>query len=243
MILLSVGASLAIAGCNGPSKAGIEARKEARERITQFSAKFVYDQAEHEFETGQLEAALGSITRAVDANPDQPKSYVLMGRIHLEMHKLDRSLEALQKATELDPEYAEAHYYAGIVYQRLTEDENALDAYNTAWELENDNPQYLLATAETHVALQDYAAARDMVESNLARFEYNGALHHLLAQITLYEGNPIGAAQIYEEASMLDPENMSLIEELAWVQYEAGWHSKCLGSTSARTSCTSRRVA
>ena len=106
-----------------------------------------------------------------------------------------------------DEQCAEAHYFAGIVFQRWSDDEQAYEHYMQAFEQESDNVQYLLASAESLVALGEFGAARELVEPKLSYFEYNSALQHLLGQIALLEGDVQEAATRYAEARMLDPEN------------------------------------
>ena len=64
----------------------------------------------------------------------------------------------------------------------------------------------------------------------LAHFEHNAGAHHLLGQIELLQGNPTAAAEWYAEAWMLQPDDLSLLDELARVQYEAGKFADCYES-------------
>jgi tetratricopeptide (TPR) repeat protein len=221
---------VALAGC-GPTKAGKEARADARARLDSFSSGFTYDQAEQEFRTGQFERALRAIDRAIEQDPNVAQFHVLRGRILIEMNLLERALESIETAIELNPDLAEAYYFAGIVQQRWTNDELAVDHYSRAFDLEGDNLEYLLATAETMVALGEFDAARELVESKLKYFERDVTLVHLLAQIAQLEGDPATAVRLFEEARMLSPEDVSLKEELMWAQFDAGMLGDCLETT------------
>jgi tetratricopeptide (TPR) repeat protein len=218
---------LGAAGC-GPTKAGIKARADAQGRMNAVGAQFTYDQAKQEFNAGQFDRAQRNIELAIERNPNSAQFEVLRGRIFLESHKLERAVDAFMTALEKDESCAEAHYYAGIVFQRWSDDEQAYTHYLGAYELEPDNVQYLLASAESLIALGEFGAARNLVEPKLSYFEYNAALQHLLGQIALLEGEVDEAARRYAEARMLDPENMALTEELAWVQFDAQQYSACL---------------
>lgn len=216
-----------IAACNGPTKGGIEAREQARNRIDEYSASFTYDQAMQEFKSGQFDRALSDINAAIEALPESARFHVLQGRIHLETDKLEDAIQSFLTAMEHDPEFAEAHYYAGIVFQRWSDDEQAYNYYGEAYEIEPDQVHYLLAKAEALIALGELDEARDLINDRLTYFEYNSAMRHLLGQIALLEGDAEAAAQLYNEAWILEPENTLLLEELAWVQYEASMFAEC----------------
>jgi tetratricopeptide (TPR) repeat protein len=215
-----------LVGC-GPTKAGLDARAEARQRMNTYSAQFTYDQAEQEFQAGQFDRALRDIDRAIAQAPEVAEFDLLKGRIHLETARLEPAVQSFFAALEKNPQLAEAHYFAGIVFQRWSDDEQAFDHYQQAYEIESDNVQYLLATAEALIALGEFDEAQGLVESRLAFFEHNAALRHLLGQIALLEGDARTAARLYEEARLLDPDNLMLMEELAWAQYSAELYGQC----------------
>ena len=217
----------ALGGCGGPTKAGIEARKQANDRVNLVSAQLTYDQAQQAFNTGQFQRALIQISNAIEKFPDSCKFYVLLGRIQLETHKLEQSIEAFEIAMEKDPKSAEPHYYEGIIYQRWSNDSKAYEQYAKAFELDPSNVQYLLASAEAKIDLHEYEAARALISEHLNFFEHNAAMRHLLGQIALLQNNPSEAVKHYTEARMLAPEDTLLLEELARAQFRAGQYSKC----------------
>ena len=227
--ILTISASillLALAGC-GPTKAGMQARADARSRIDAISAQFTYEQAKQEFEAGQFERALRDIDLAIEQSPESAQFELLRGRIHLETHRLQNAIDAFMTAIEKDPEYAEAHYFAGIVFQRWSDDEQAFAHYTKACELESDNVQYLVATAEALIALGEFEAARQAIETKLEYFENNCAMKQLLGQIAMLQGHCEVAVKYFSDARLLDPDNYPLLEELAWAQYDAGLYGQC----------------
>jgi tetratricopeptide (TPR) repeat protein len=230
IFLLGLAAAAALAGCMGPTKTGIEARKAARERVDIVNAQLHYDQAHQAWETGQFEKALSQINLAIGRYADAPPYHVLKGRIYLETHQLELALKSFEAALELDEGFADAHYFAGIVYERWSDDKAAYDHYRSAYELDNTSVRYLLPAAETLIATGDLEAAREMVESKLEYFEHNGALRHLLGQIALLEGDADRAVDMYTQARLLNPDDDFLLEDLAWAQYAAGLFSKSHGS-------------
>lgn len=222
-------ALLATAGC-GPTSHGKKMRTEARSRVDAFNSHLSYDQALQAFEVGRFDVARRQIDAALARFPKEADYHVLKGRICLETHELEKAIRSFQAAIEENESCAEAHYFAGIVLQRWSDDRAAYEHYRRAFEIESTNVQYLLASAESLVALGEFEAAAAMVEDKLAYFEYNSALRHLLGQIALMNGDPATAAECFAHARLLNPDDLLLLEELAWAQYAAGSFSQCYDS-------------
>ncbi|MHC4101368.1 MAG: tetratricopeptide repeat protein [Planctomycetota bacterium] len=219
-----------LSGCGGPTKKGIEARNKARIRLNRVNAQLSYDQALQAFEAGQFEKAAHELEIAIQLYPEWPEYRVLEGRIHLETHRLEKAIESFEAALQLKPGYADAHYYSGIVYQRWSDDAKAYDEYMAAYEMAPESVGYLLAAAESMVALEQLDAAQELLGEKLDYFEHNSAMRHLLAQIAVLQDDPETAVRLYAEARRLDPENDTLLEELVQAQYEAGAYGDCYRS-------------
>jgi tetratricopeptide (TPR) repeat protein len=101
-------ALLGLAGCNGPTKAGKEARSAAHDRMNLISAQVHFDQAKQSFEAGQFEKAMREINRAIMRYPDSPEYHLLQGRIYLETHQLESALMCFSTAAEICDEQLEA---------------------------------------------------------------------------------------------------------------------------------------
>lgn len=218
-----------LTGC-GQSTAALTARGEAHDRLNSMSANITYEQAHQAFQSGQFDRALREINSAIARFPKESKFHVLQGRIHMESQRLANALTSFLKARELDPENHRAHYYSGIVFQRWSDDEQAFECYHKASELDEANVHYLLASAESLIALGEFEQAEQLITPRQSYFEYNSALHQLKAQIAQLQNRPKLAAQRYAEARLLAPEDDSLLEELAWAQYAAEQYEECFES-------------
>ncbi len=228
-LLAALLAAGTLAGC-GPSRAGLEARARARERLNMVNAELSRDQAAQALEAGQFEKATKEIRRAIYMNQGWAEYRLIEGRIFLETHRLEKALRSFEKALELKPEYPEAHYFCGIVYQRWSDDARAHDHYRSAFEQEPDQVAYLLASAEALVALDQFNQASHLITTKLAYFEHNAALHHLRAQIAMLQDDPTLAAERYAEAWRLSPDDDGMLGELARAQYAAKMFGACLRS-------------
>ncbi len=218
------------AGCGGPTKAGLEARQKARHRLDVLEANITSDQAKQAFMAGRFDKAASLINTAIAQHPEWAPFWVLQGRISLETHRLEKALESFDQAIKLQPDLAEAHYYAGIVHQRWSDDAKAHEEYMSAFDCKPDDVTYLLAAAESLVALEQFTEARQMVEARLTYFEHNAAMRELLGQIAMLEGEPARAAVHFDEARRLNPENPIIVDELIQAQYAAGLYGDCCRS-------------
>ncbi len=226
LIITAIAAAAALTGCSDTTR-GLQARERARERLNVVNAKLSYDQAEQAFKAGQFEKASKELQVAIQLNPESAKYRLLEGRIYVETHRLEEAVESFKAAIERDPKLADAHYYTGIVFQRWSNDASAYDHYMEAYDLEPNSVAYLLAAAESMIALDQYGAAKRLIESKLAHFEYSAALRQLLGQLAMLQDEPEVAVNHLADAWRLTPEDDGLLQELAQAQYAAGRFEEC----------------
>jgi len=208
-----------LAACQKPHSQVV--REDASGRFNLIQAQMSFDQAEQAYETGQLDKALREIDVAIARYPEMSDYHLLRGRILLETNRLEPAMKSLDRALEINAENDLAQYFRGIVLQRWTEFADARDAYLSAFDLKHDNVQYLTAAVEMDIALGNFADARRLIEPRLTYFEHNAALHQLLGQIAMLERDFAAAAASFEEATLLDPDDHMLLEDLAQAQFSA----------------------
>ena len=230
--LIAVVLVASLSGC-APTKEGIKNRQAANDRMNVVSAQISYDQAKQLFATGQLDKALREIDKAIERFSTMGEYDLLRGRILLEQARLEQSLQSFTAALAKNPTLADAQYYAGVIYQRWSDDEQAYTCYSEAFRLAPDKVHYLLAAAESLVALGEFDEAQQLIEPKLAYFEHNAALRQLQAQIAMLKGDARHAADLYGEARLLNPDDLSLMEEAVWAQYAAAMYSQCYESAKA----------
>ncbi|MSR40289.1 MAG: tetratricopeptide repeat protein [Phycisphaerales bacterium] len=227
LTLLAVSSSCLV-GCGGPTKQGIVARQEANSRFAKTTSVVSYDQARQAFESGDLSSAQKHIREAIARSDQEPRYWALLGRIELESRRLEEARVALDKAVTLDPNYAEGYYFRGVVMERWSQDEKALADYQKAAELDGAKLSYVLATAETMVAMQHIEESREFLLSKLAYFEHNAALNELLGDLSSMENDDKAAWRYFEVASLIDPEAPMICEKLLRALYAAQEWQKCL---------------
>jgi len=93
---------------------------------------------------GDFQAALREQLKAVELNPDDDDSRMLLGGIYIELKQYENALKALQKAVSINKNNASAHYLLSWVYDELGKSDEALKEIKTASEIQSSNPNYLI---------------------------------------------------------------------------------------------------
>lgn len=214
--------------CSGPTKAGKEARVNAHRRMDIVNADLAAQQAKQQFEVGQLDAAEKTIDAAIARFNENGSYYLLRGRILLEQHQLDASYVAFQQAVTYSPELSEPHYFLGVLHQRWAEDNEALKEYILAMELDSSHPQYLLAAAESYVALGKQDEAIELLQNASQEFQHQPTVASLMGHIHLSQGNHEEATRWLEDSRMLGNDHIGISTTIASAQFHAKKYGDCL---------------
>ncbi|MEX1016469.1 MAG: tetratricopeptide repeat protein [Phycisphaeraceae bacterium] len=194
----------------------------ANDRWLSTRSAMMYELGQQQFDTGDLENASRTVREAITIDPTNARLQVLAGRIAFERGQLERSYHLFNAAIELAPDAAPAFYYRGLVHQRWQQYQEAHDSYYKAYQLQADDSGYLMAAAEMLIELDRTDEAIAMLEQKLTYFGQNAALRAALGHMHAMNGRPDRAATYFERASLLDPDNDKVREELALAQVAAG---------------------
>lgn len=231
-----LGASLVLlalaGGCGSQGKYTKDHMSQAKQKIEVMKSGTEWEMARQAFLSGDLEKALKSVDRSIAMNPKVAKSYVLRGRILMEMQRLDEALNTLAKAAETDPKLADAPYYTALAYERISRPEQAVENYRKAAELDPENPQYAIATAETMIDIGQVAEARQYLESRFATFKHNAGVRQVLGHLALLEKDTKRAVDEFSQARLLAPDDAAILEDLVRAQVEIGEYAQAEASLS-----------
>lgn len=223
--LLAAGtaACVILVGCaSGHGKYTTEGKNLAQERVAELKAAQQYDMAEQAFFAGDLQKALKAVDNSISITDQVPKSHILRGRIMMEMSLLEQAMNSLSLAEALDSENVEAQYYLGIIYERFSQPEEALARYLKAAELDDSNPQFVVAAAEMLIDLDRLDEAESYLASKKLFFEHNAGVRQTLGHIALLRGKPGTAVQMFNEARLLAPDDLGIVEDLVRAQMAMG---------------------
>lgn len=186
---LPYGVGLLIAGCGGGENSLLEKHMaddpnvQAQQRWNTVRGNVKLRVAEQHFKAQRFDEAEAVLHEISQLSPDSIGVYKLAVRLYLEQGRLMKAREAIDHALVLSGRDAETEYLAGIVAQRYGELDAALTHYLSASSLASDVPEYVLAVAETYVALDEPAAGLDFLEPRIDDFDGFIPLRMLAANI------------------------------------------------------------
>ncbi|MCA9300452.1 MAG: tetratricopeptide repeat protein [Phycisphaerales bacterium] len=218
-MLIAASTAMLLAGCSGGHGKHTEAQLNvAKERMNQIKSATEWDMARQAFLSGDLKKALTKVDLSLALNESVPKSHVLRGRILIEQGFLENAMDSFLRAEALDQQNVEAQYYLGIIFERFSEREKALARYERAAELDPANAQYVIAAAEMLIDLDRIGEAERYLSSRSTLFQHNAGVRHALGHIATLEGRHVEAVRMYNEARLLAPDDMSILEDLIRAQ-------------------------
>ena len=164
-------------------------RAAAEQRWNQVRARIKYDLASQQFERGRTETAIETLSEAISANPSSADPLLLLAHCHLEQGRLVSAREAAEKAKRCAPNMAKVEYTLGVIAERTEQWETALAHFRRARSQDERVSDYVVAEAECLAVLGRLDEAISLVSANLQRFDSDGTLETLLAEIALLAGD------------------------------------------------------
>ena len=224
LMTLAASAVIIVAGCAPKATMG-ENRQAARDRWSESRSKIMYSMARQQFDAGDLDKAEKSIVQALSIEPEQAAYHTLAARIMMERGDLERAFHTLDRSISLKPDRAESHYYMAVVLQRWQRYDAALERYEAAYRLAPDQVSNLMAVAEMLVKLDRADEAIARLSGKLDYFEHNAAIHVAIGRLHMLQRDFRPAVSRLREASLLAPEDTTIIEHLALAEVAAGAYS------------------
>ena len=85
--------------------------------------------------------AVKTLKQLVDAAPDNPKGYHLLGIAYDRMNEIDPAVDAMIKATELDPDEIKYYQHLGFLYERKEDHTQAAKCFSRVMELQREQDE------------------------------------------------------------------------------------------------------
>ncbi len=190
------------------------------------SASFITGMiAELYLQSGQVNSAIGELETAVAKNPDDLNSRRVLGRLYasrlrdagqpqLNQEMLDKAVEQFQQVVAREPSDGDSWLWIGRLQKVANKSPEAEAAYKKALEIDPDNEDALSGLAMVYGDLGDNQHAVELMKKIAAKNPNLRTLTSLAAtyeQMKEYEL----AAQAYEQALRLQPQNLDLKRAMA----------------------------
>ncbi|HUU85778.1 MAG TPA: tetratricopeptide repeat protein [Phycisphaerae bacterium] len=219
---LCVGLALAAAsGCTTlmPHQ---ERRQQAQKNWEQVRAKVKRQLATQQFESGEIDAAITTVREALGLDPTCPESYLLLAQALLEKGDWAEAGRILSAAREMRLESPDLTYARGVVAERSDRIDEALRFYTLARQQDPTQMDYVVAEAECLVAAGRPEEARNLVRQSVDRFDRDGTLETLEAEISLSLGDRAAAAGAFRRALPLVSDSPLVAEEYGLLLADMG---------------------
>jgi tetratricopeptide (TPR) repeat protein len=188
--------------------------KHATEVAPDFAPAFL-DMGLAQLRQDKLEDAIASIRKALALDPNARGAHLFLGIAEYQSHHIEQSVNDLQQAIDQDPKSVQPLLWMGIVEMNAGHPENATGPLDKAAALDPKNKDVLDYRVQAHLAV----AKQSFTE--LYRIDPGSwRLHRLNAVIDAQADNHKQAAQEYEMAIKLAPNQPELYEGLGW-EYQA----------------------
>jgi protein O-mannosyl-transferase len=139
---------------------------------------------------GELDQSIACFQKAIEINPKYIQAYCNMGNVLLQQEKVDEAIDQLNKALKISPRSALAHHNMGSALCRKGKLDDAMAHYRTAVEI---NPDY--AEAKNHLVTVLFIVGGDLFQ----------------------EGQFVKALSLWQEALLVQPDNVNVMNLVAWV--------------------------
>ena len=200
-------------------------RADAKRHWNEMRGDIQLQLAENHFDAGRFDESEKALEQAITLSPDHARVFVLATKLHLEKGDLAKARAAISRAEALPGDSAEVQYLAGIVAERYGDRDMALEHYSSAAMQDPQMAAYVLAQAETLVALDKPIEAMELIEVRLQDFDGNAPMRMLAAHLNERLGLRGPAVEYAREALRIQENDAGLSGEvgriLVWAeQYE-----------------------
>ncbi len=171
--------------------------REFKQQAGLAQSRVKYELARQQFLSGRTEMAIETVTEAIRTNPTSTDQLLLLAQCNIELGQFVSAREAAQTAKVCDPDSAEVDYTLGVIAERTNNLERALDYYRRARTHRRSSVDYVVAEAECLTAMGRSSQAIALITDQIGRFDSDGTLEMLLAQIHLLVGDQDAALREY----------------------------------------------
>lgn len=158
-------------------------------------------------QTGNYEAALTDLERAIAARPDDPFTRVLEGSALLDLDRPEEAVAAFDVAVRADPDYASAWIGRSAAFVEMDLSENGVADAQEAVALAPEDAGALNALCWALVQAGRAADGLEICDAAVEADPESGAIVHSRAAALEQVGRVEEAAELYARAHALEPDD------------------------------------
>jgi Tfp pilus assembly protein PilF len=208
------------------------ASEAARKQWNDAQASVLLGLANDQYQNGSFDKSRSTIDQAIRATPTSAPAHILSAKLYMEAGQLDQAEMELAEARKLDPQNAEVDYLCGVIYQRWQQPQRALAYYQSACDKATSELAYLLAKAETMVAMDQRPQALALLQAKVSYFEHSGAIRDEVGLLLMQEGRYPEAIEMLRRAVILAGDDLTIKEHLAMALFYNDQYSEAAAMLS-----------
>lgn len=216
---ITLAVATVIAGCNGKSVMRSSPNAEATAQWNAARASAMSGLAADQLRDGNFDKCQATLDQVLRLTPDDVNLHMLAAKLSIEQGRLELADAHLTKARQLDPKRAETDYLSGLLLERWQKFDRAQAAYADAASKNPTEPAYLLAQAETLVAMRKPTDALALLEAGRKTFEHNGVVVHEIGVLQAKLGRVSDGVDSLREACRLMPDDPTVREHLGFALF------------------------
>lgn len=211
-------ACAACVGCQSHAKS----KKLVREQWRKTSAPIKLNLAQQQYERGQFDKAIKTVSESVGADPCAPEAHLLFGKLLAMRGRQTLAEDELKLALRIDENLGEGWYWLGLVTQQKCNYGEACKCFDRAISLQPRNVDYILAAAEAYAAQDKCEKAIRLLEEKMASMPQEVSLKVTAADLLTRTGESERAIGLYRQAMLMSGDDGAIAESLGYCYVLSG---------------------
>ena len=171
---------------------------------------------------GELNEAIDSFNKAIELNPDNPKSHLNIGNTFKKQNNLNAAIDSYKVALELKPNFPEACNALGIAYQNQGNLEAAIESLNRAILLKPNFPETYYHLGNTYIDQGDLMSAITSLNKAIQLEPGFAEAHNNLGNVLREQGKLDAAISSFNTALLHAPDWAEAYNNLGYALHKKG---------------------
>ena len=163
-----------------------------------------------------------SLKRALDLNPDHERALLALAKLEINDGNIDAALNIARQLINSHPESTTGYLLEGNILLAQDDKNGALSAYESALVRSKVNGEAAIRIIQLQRSRGDTAASYVVLQNWLERHPEDFAVSFVLASSYLADGNNDVAMKQLEQILDKQPDNPSVLNDLAWLYHQKG---------------------
>ena len=175
----------------------------------------------NQLKMGQIQGAKASLIKANELNPKSLQNLTLLAQVRLGSQELEEALKLGQQIKQLAPEKSAGFVIIGDAHAGLQRYPQALENYSAAWQIEQTSG-LVLRRFQVNRKINSNDISYAVISDWLVEHADDHLMRFKLAEAYQQDGLADKATIEYENILKLQPDNVVVLNNLAWLYNKRG---------------------